>query len=277
MSGRFRSRPTRPLGIVVVNGWKLKRYEITLDGDPVPKPIHTGAEETLVNHLPGVPPAEIGAGFVVLHLGAESVWLLADLWTGDIISQHTFVAPLEDPGSFEPVPAGGPTACVWELKVHSHERNAYVHHILDPASGPDQEGYFADTLAIGWRSERDLVAEFNRAWVDADVDRLMSLLTDDPVYRASTGTEPGTTYTGAERVREGFAAVIEAELSAGDMPDASEEIHILGDRGLSFWSYPVKRDSGDSALVEGVDVWTFQDGRIAIKDAYRKSFPDPEL
>lgn len=27
-------------------------------------------------------------------------------------------------------------------------------------------------------------------------------------------------------------------------------------------------------MVEGVDVWTFEDGRIAVKDAYRKSSSD---
>ena len=81
-----------------------------------------------------------------MHHGAESVWVLADLWAGDIISQHTFQAALDDPASFARVPAGGPTACVFELTVHAHERDAFVRHVLNPADGPEITNYLGDVV-----------------------------------------------------------------------------------------------------------------------------------
>ncbi len=91
---------------------------------------------------------ELGVGFLILHRGEESLWVLADRWTGDILSQHTFSASLDAPTTLRLVPAGGPTACVWELLVHNHERNAFVRHVLDPAGGPDVDRYLADNLRV---------------------------------------------------------------------------------------------------------------------------------
>ncbi|MCP5111700.1 MAG: nuclear transport factor 2 family protein, partial [bacterium] len=202
-------------------------------------------------------------------------WVLADIWTGDIISQHTFSAALDTPTSFAAVPTGGPTACVWELPIHSPARDAFVAPILDPATGPDADAYIADTLTIPARSNRELVAEFNQAWADGDVDSLMAVMDDRPTYRASTGNGPGTDYRGPEQVRDGFAAVIANEANSNETPPPPGEIHIFGDRGLSFWSYPTTGPNGETVLVEGVDVWTFANGRILTKDAYRKAFPAP--
>lgn len=147
MTGRFQTRPTRPTGTTVVNGWRLKTYEITLDGQPVEGDVVSAVVGVLGDELS--PPTTDDVGFLIVHHGAEQVWVLADLWSGDIISQHTFCADLDDPTTFRRVPAGGPTACVWELAVHAHEREAFIRHVLDPADGPDVDGYLADTLRVG--------------------------------------------------------------------------------------------------------------------------------
>lgn len=45
---------------------------------------------------------------------------------------------------------------------------------------------------------------FSAAWSTADVDRLMSFVTDDCVYYATVGPEPGSTYRGKERSPAGI-------------------------------------------------------------------------
>jgi len=146
--GRFSERPTRATGVVSVNGWRLKFYEITIDGAAIEDAVLDAVAQVLVLELPLSQDSDVQVGFCVVHHGAESVWILADLWAGDIISQHTFSAPLDDPSTFTRVPAGGPTACVFELTVHAHERNAFVRHVLNPLDGPDLDSYLADTLTI---------------------------------------------------------------------------------------------------------------------------------
>lgn len=274
MTGRFEPRPTRSTGVLTVNGWQLKSYEITLDAAPISKEVIDAATSCLAVALPEAG-SETAVGFVVMHLGSEQMWLLADRWHGDVACQHTFFAPLDDPKNFTAIPAGGPTACVWELAVHAHERDAFVAHVLNPPDGPDYDAYLADTLTVAAAGTRRLIEQFNEAWDRGDVDGLMSLMTDNPTYRASTGTGPGTGFVGTDAVRAGFAAVIAAEAAIpAAAPLPSSQIIIAGDRAVSTWQYPSTAPDGTPAIIEGVDLWTIEDGRIAVKDAYRKSFPD---
>lgn len=45
---------------------------------------------------------------------------------------------------------------------------------------------------------------FSAAWSRGDVDSLLSLMGDEPVYKGSTGARPGTLYGGREEVRAAF-------------------------------------------------------------------------
>jgi ketosteroid isomerase-like protein len=49
---------------------------------------------------------------------------------------------------------------------------------------------------------------FARAWGARDLDAIMRHLTDDCVYGASLGPEPGTTFRGQAEVRAGIAAML---------------------------------------------------------------------
>ena len=167
MTGRFEPRPTRPTGVLTLNGWRLKSYEITLDGAPIASEIINAAASRLASALPHAS-SKTAVGFVIVHHGSEQVWLLADRWLGDVAHQQTFFAPLDDPTGFEPVPPGGPTACVWELAVHSHESDALIAHVLNPPDGPDDDAYLADTLTVTAAGTHSLIEQFNEAWDDCD-------------------------------------------------------------------------------------------------------------
>lgn len=146
MATMFKNRPVKPTGVVNINGWRLKNYEITTDGAPIPADTLEAARRTLEDLLPSPPEEEAGVGFLITHQGMQAVWVLADLWAGDILSQHTLSAPLENPSAFSRVPAGGPVACVFELPVHDHERASFIRHFLE--SDPDAPGYLSDAFAI---------------------------------------------------------------------------------------------------------------------------------
>ncbi|MFB4270464.1 nuclear transport factor 2 family protein [Nonomuraea sp. GTA35] len=80
-------------------------------------------------------------------------------------------------------------------------------------------------------SPRECLECFADAWARHDVGGLLELMTEDAVYAASVGPEPGRTFRG------------HAE-SAGD--------------GAPYREY-------------GIDLWRFRDGKICLKDAYRKT------
>jgi ketosteroid isomerase-like protein len=112
-------------------------------------------------------------------------------------------------------------------------------------------------------------AAFAEAWRRKDVDGLMALVTDDVVYAASVGSEPGATYRGRDEVRRGFEQMLSHDrlIASHDRP-----LTIVGDLGFAEWEYIVERSGGDRAQVRGIDVFHFAGGRISLKDAFRKSY-----
>lgn len=110
--------------------------------------------------------------------------------------------------------------------------------------------------------------EFNAAWGRGDVEALMSYMTEDCIYSASVGPEPGSTYRGREEVRRGFE-----ELLAHDADGEGEEgaCWVAGDHGAAEWSYIFTDSAGDQTVVRGCDLFLFRGDRVVVKDAYRKT------
>lgn len=109
--------------------------------------------------------------------------------------------------------------------------------------------------------------QFSAAWTAGDLDALMSYMTDDCVYYASVGPEPGSTYRGKNEVRHGFAAVLAY--------DRGRERHdgtafINGNVGVAEWSFHEMAPDGTGRLIRGCDIFEFADGKIRKKDAFRK-------
>ena len=121
----------------------------------------------------------------------------------------------------------------------------------------------------------EVTVEFLQAFADAwnrhDVDDLMSFMTDDCVFDTSAGEDScGTRYQGADEVRKGYSKSWEV------FPDAqwNDASHfVIGDRGVSEWVFTGTNADGKQSEVAGCDVFTFRDGKIAVKNSYRKNRP----
>jgi hypothetical protein len=136
----FTERRTRLIRTVSLQGWQLKVYAITMRG-PLPDAIVTAALAQLEPELPAVEAP--GVRFVIIHDGEQAVWLLSNHWHDDIIFQGVYRADHADPTHFVPIPRGGPTTCLHELKIHCHEAQALIGHVLAPPE-PDVPAYLAD-------------------------------------------------------------------------------------------------------------------------------------
>ncbi len=117
----------------------------------------------------------------------------------------------------------------------------------------------------------DMLQAFADAWNHHDVDALMSFMTEDCVFEASAGPDVcGTSYAGRKAVRAGFSEVW------ATFPDAhwgNARHFVCGDRGVSEWIFTGTRADGTRVEVNGCDVFTFRDGKIAVKNSYRKNRP----
>jgi hypothetical protein len=144
----YRARATGPLGLRRRAGWTIKVTGITA-AEPLGRDEVEAALRCAAVHLPQPPAAagRSGIAFVVLHRGAAALWLILGWWGQDLLYQRVFRADLGTT-SFWPVPPDGPSACVWELLVVGHERDAWVEHVLRRPDEPDVDGYLAATLSV---------------------------------------------------------------------------------------------------------------------------------
>ena len=119
----------------------------------------------------------------------------------------------------------------------------------------------------------EMLRTFAEAWNRHDIDALMSFMTDDCVFESSAGSEVcGTRYVGRESVRAGFAEVW------ATFPDAqwtNARHFVVGERGVSEWTFTGTRADGTRVEVQGCDLFVFRGSRIFLKSSYRKNRPVP--
>lgn len=114
----------------------------------------------------------------------------------------------------------------------------------------------------------EFLAAFARAWNQHDADLLMTFMTDDCVFDASAGPlVHGNRFEGFNAVRAAYASIWTA------FPDARwlDDTHfVAGDRGVSEWTFHGTATDGKRVEARGCDIFLFQNGKIRVKDSFRK-------
>lgn len=117
----------------------------------------------------------------------------------------------------------------------------------------------------------EMLADFAAAWNRHDIDALMSFMSEDCVFETVGGPEQyGSRHSGPEAVRAAFAAAWK------NFPDAQWENGrhwVAGERGVSESTFRGTAADGSRVEADMVDVFTFKDGRIQLKNAFRKQRP----
>lgn len=116
---------------------------------------------------------------------------------------------------------------------------------------------------------------FSQAWNDHDIEALMSFITDDCVFHTAAGPDvKGNTISGREAVRESFKMVWH------NFPDVAwldADHFIAGDRAVSESTFCATNPDGSRIEARMVDVFTFRNGKIQVKNAFRKDRPTVKL
>lgn len=116
------------------------------------------------------------------------------------------------------------------------------------------------------------LAAFSDAWNRHDIDALMSFMTEDCIFQTAGGPEAcGTRHVGAAAVRQAFPA------AWASMPDAqwrNGKHSVHGDTGISEWTFTGTAADGTRVEVDGVDLFQFKNGKIFLKNVFRKARPN---
>lgn len=116
----------------------------------------------------------------------------------------------------------------------------------------------------------DFAATFD-AFNRHDIEGVMTHFADDCVFYAVGGEASfGTKIEGAQAIAAAFSGVWAA------MSDAHWDHHshfVCGDRAVSEWTFSGTDASGARIEAEGADLFTLRDGKIIVKQAFRKNRP----
>ena len=110
--------------------------------------------------------------------------------------------------------------------------------------------------------------QYADAWNAHDIDRIMDFMSADCVFETSSGPERyGTRFVGHDAVRARF---IEVWTDFPDVRFADVAHFVQGNRGCSQWTFMATLPDGSTIEVDGCDLFTFVDGKIAVKNSLVK-------
>lgn len=123
------------------------------------------------------------------------------------------------------------------------------------------------------QSDKKITVDFLQSFADAfnahDIKVIMSHMTADCVFEASAGPDAdGQRFVGQEQVKKAFEDVF---ATFRDARWNNPRHFIFGDRGFTEWTFTGTKEDGTRIEVTGCDLFTFKDGKIAIKNSYRKN------
>ena len=115
---------------------------------------------------------------------------------------------------------------------------------------------------------------FFDAWNAHDVETIVGYFTPAGAYHASIGPDDaGTAFVGSDELRRGVSGFLGRY---GDVRYTDLVIGMSGhDRAFASWTFHATSPVGEAVTYRGVDLFTFEGDRIALKDAYRKERSGP--
>lgn len=117
----------------------------------------------------------------------------------------------------------------------------------------------------------EFLQAFSDAWNRHDIDALMDFMAEDCSFHAVAGPDLlGRSFVGRDEVRAGFM------LAWQTFPDAAwlDPDHFVdGHRGVTESTFAGTKADGTRIEARMVDIFTFHNGKIAVKNAFRKDRP----
>ena len=125
------------------------------------------------------------------------------------------------------------------------------------------------TTEVSTQSNLKTLQAFGDAWNRRDLDGIMSYMTDDCVFYSPAGPElMGKAHRGQAAIRAAFEAGV---FTMKDFEFKDVNYVVNGDQGHMSWTLTGTQRDGAKAEIPGVDLITFRDGKISVKNALVKA------
>lgn len=153
-AGSYAKRPIRFLELAAIGDWRVKAYGISVNNERPDSGLIRAAKRLASEKLPN--PAtdsghddqntlsqdRYGVAVLIIHEGREGSFVLIDWWVGEnMLQNHVYFSPDFESREFSYVNPTGTMACVWELRILSFERQAWIECVLANANGANLDDY----------------------------------------------------------------------------------------------------------------------------------------
>lgn len=139
----YTPRPIRFIELWRHRAWRMKIYGIA-SGRSRPESVYVDRAKELAAGLLDAATGHYAVGFIGVHQGKTAHFIFVDWWANENeLNHHVFISSLDDPMVFTNATATGVMACVWDLAVIGHERQAWIETVLEPGGGDDFAAYLA--------------------------------------------------------------------------------------------------------------------------------------
>lgn len=127
----YKEREIQFKDIQSIKEWKVKRYSIAYNNESFSETLENESLQLLQNVLPKIDNTNYGVGFMIVHHGKGANFVLIDWWCKENELKHlVYYSSKESPEKLILQNGSSPIACVWDLIVINHERNAWVEHMM---------------------------------------------------------------------------------------------------------------------------------------------------
>ncbi len=144
----YEARAFRFIELLSLGDWRMKLYGIAWSGErPRPELLET-ARKIAAEQLAQEKSNDYRVGFIGAHDGRNACFVFVDFWGNENELFHrVFLSRRNDPTQLSAANTSDSSVCVWDLRLQSFEREAWIKHVLRNPNRPDFEGYLGERLS----------------------------------------------------------------------------------------------------------------------------------
>ncbi|HEV2045231.1 MAG TPA: hypothetical protein VGQ95_01400 [Chthoniobacterales bacterium] len=143
----YEARSFRFVELLSIKDWRMKLYGIAWHRE-LPRPeLLEAARRVAADTLAKETANNYKVGFIGAHDGRNACFVFVDFWGNENELFHrVFLSRGNEPQALSPWKISDSSVCVWDLRLQSFERDAWIKHVLKNTDAPDFDSYLQERM-----------------------------------------------------------------------------------------------------------------------------------